>query len=781
MLRFIFSFLFISVCIVSQAQELINNNWTYAEGIGITFNTTPPSYEANANTWTEGPETMSDSIGNILFYSSEDEIRMSNHFVMPNGDNINGHYSCMNYANATCWPGNPDKYIYITGGSSEGMLEGIPMGLHYSVIDMSLNGGLGDVEIATKNTILDSSGVSERIIIGNHSNGYYKWLIARMATGNAFHAYLIDESGINHTPVVSNVGWVFPPPSLTYRRHLLGNLKLNKTMDKIVEILGSAWTSPLTENILLMDFDASTGVISNPVGWYKFENFNQLRDAEFSPNGEILYVSSQRNGISQFDITSNNSVTIKASETIVVSSDSSGSGMQIGPDDIVYFGGNVTKLPPVEIGCIKNPNVLGMGCNLDINENCVDGVVFNTILSAQFPKTKYTCEKPLRIFAMDTCEQSDVEFGFTFFESYDSVHWDFGDPSSTMNSSSDSNAFHYYNNSGLYLVSFQLFANGLVFDDTLNLMIYERPHFELGNDTVLCGIGSVINLDVVNDPHTVYNWNTGESTSSIVVSTSGTYILEAISTGRCYFSDTIKIAFETIPEPNLGEDIKICEFDTLIILDPNVVDASYLWSTGEQSETIEIDEFGVYWVEVEKNGCFNSDTIRIDSNLSINLNNWENSVVKCIDDTVKIGLVNDPNFSYEWNTGELTSFIKVYEEGKYDLTIRHEDCEKVASIDVVNEICCETFWPNAFSPDGDGVNDFFFPIHGCELGTMHVEIYDRWGKQFYSSNDIEFQWNGLTNTGQEVQKGIYTYIAEFTYSGVDDYEQRVVGSVILIK
>lgn len=781
MFRFFFSFFVISVCLFSQAQDLINNNWTFEEDIGITFNTSPPSYVANINSGTEGPETISDSVGNLLFYSSDGEIIASNHTVMPNGDSINGNRSCMGYANATCWPGSPDKYIYFTGGAVENFLTGDSMKLSYSIIDMSLNGGLGDVEVATKNTILISSDISERIIIGNHSNGYYKWLIVRMATGSTYHAYLIDESGVSHTPVVSNVGWVLAPPTLSYRKHLLGNLKLNKTMDKLVEVSGQAWTNPLTENILLMDFNATTGVISNPVGWYKFETFNQLRDAEFSPNGELLYVSSNRNGISQFDITSNNSVTIKASEIIVVSTDSSGSGLQIGPDDIIYFGGNIVTLPPVRIGCIKNPNVVGLGCNPDINGDCVDGAFFGWNASAQFPKTKYSCEKPLRIFAMDTCEQSDVEFGFTFFEAYDSVHWDFGDPASGMNSSSDSNAFHYYDNSGLYLVSFQLFTNGLVFEDTMNLMIYERPNFELGNDTILCGNTSSLILDVLNDPHTVYSWNTGDSTSSLEVTVPGTYILEAISTGRCYFSDTINITFEAIPEVDLGENIKICSFDTLITLDSKVTDASYLWNTGQQTETIEVNEFGVYWVEVEKNGCFHADTIRIDSNLSINYDNWENSLVKCFNDTVKIGIAENPDYSYEWNTGEITSFIEIYEEGVYDLTIRYEDCEEVTSIDIVNKVCCETFWPNAFSPDGDGVNEFFFPKADCELGTMHIEIYDRWGKQLFLSNDVEFEWDGLSKSGQEVQKGIYTFIAEFTYLGVNDYQQRVVGSVLLIR
>ncbi|MGB0869752.1 MAG: gliding motility-associated C-terminal domain-containing protein [Flavobacteriales bacterium] len=764
-----------------QGQELINNNWTFYEGLGITFNTTPPSYEDNGNSGTEGPETMSDSLGNILFYSSEGEIKMSNHFTMPNGTNIKGHRSCMGYANTTCWPGNPDKYIYFSADAREDLFAGDSMGLHYSVIDMSLNGGLGDVELATKNTVLISSDISERIIIGNHSNGLYKWLIVRMATGNAFHAYLIDETGVNHTPVVSNVGWVFPPPTSTYRKHLAGNLKFNKTMDKMAEVLGSPWTSPLTENVLLMDFDASTGVLSNPVGWYKFENFNQLRDVEFSPNGEVLYVSSQRNGISQFDITSNNSVTIKASETIVVSDDSSGSGLQIGPDDIVYFGGNITKLPPVRIGCFKNPNVLGFGCNPDINSGCVDGVTTGSLTSAQFPKTKYTCNTPLRIFASDTCEQSDVEFGFTFFEAYDSVRWEFGDPSSGMNTSTDSNAVHYYEHSGLYLVNFQLFTNGLVLEDTLNLMIFERPDFDLGDDTVLCGLGSSIQLEVANDPHTVYTWNTGDQTNAIEVTTSGTYILEATSTGGCYFSDTIEVTLEDLPQPDLGQDIQICEIDTPIVLNANINNASYLWNTGEQTETIEVNEFGTYWVEVEKNGCFNTDSIRIDSTVNIDYGDWESSIEKCFNDTIKIGLNDNPNYTYEWNTGDLSSSIEVVEAGLYSLTIRFEDCALTEEINITNKICCETYWPNAFSPDEDGENDVFFPKSDCELGTLKIEIYDRWGKKFYTSNDVNFQWDGYSNSGEKVQIGIYTYIAEYTYKDINGFQKRDVGSVILIR
>ena len=68
------------------------------------------------------------------------------------------------------------------------------------------------------------------------------------------------------------------------------------------------------------------------------------------------------------------------------------------------------------------------------------------------------------------------------------------------------------------------------------------------------------------------------------------------------------------------------------------------------------------------------------------------------------------------------------------------------------------FFPNAFSPNDDGHNDFFFIPNG---GFEEVEIYifNRWGNQIYFSADPNFRWDGRYK-GQSVPEGVYVYVIE---------------------
>ncbi len=73
---------------------------------------------------------------------------------------------------------------------------------------------------------------------------------------------------------------------------------------------------------------------------------------------------------------------------------------------------------------------------------------------------------------------------------------------------------------------------------------------------------------------------------------------------------------------------------------------------------------------------------------------------------------------------------------------------------------------NAFSPNGDGINDNFGPIIQGEVENYYFMVYDRWGKQIFYSNDPATRWDG-TYQGERVELGVYVYYGEwiFTNSG----------------
>jgi gliding motility-associated-like protein len=69
--------------------------------------------------------------------------------------------------------------------------------------------------------------------------------------------------------------------------------------------------------------------------------------------------------------------------------------------------------------------------------------------------------------------------------------------------------------------------------------------------------------------------------------------------------------------------------------------------------------------------------------------------------------------------------------------------------------------PNAFSPNGDGLNDKFYAIYKCPITNFHITIYNRWGQVVYESRDVKQVWPG-TISGQYVEQGVYLYIIDYT-------------------
>lgn len=151
----------------------------------------------------------------------------------------------------------------------------------------------------------------------------------------------------------------------------------------------------------------------------------------------------------------------------------------------------------------------------------------------------------------------------------------------------------FIENSGVYWVSVSNQCGSEVDSIFVDFMPVLND-FDLGPDTVLCS-GNELLLNV-NNPLASIVWSTGETASSIVVSSSGEY--SVIVSNYCgEMLDTINVDYQMIigDSISLGEDQLICIYDTLV-LDPGVFDASYLWSTGDTTQTISVFAEGLYSV-----------------------------------------------------------------------------------------------------------------------------------------------------------------------------------------
>ena len=90
------------------------------------------------------------------------------------------------------------------------------------------------------------------------------------------------------------------------------------------------------------------------------------------------------------------------------------------------------------------------------------------------------------------------------------------------------------------------------------------------------------------------------------------------------------------------------------------------------------------------------------------------------------------------------------------------------------------FIPNAFSPDGDGVNDVFKVIYdGLSIFEFRISIFDRWGEEIFHSDDIPHGWDGKKN-GNDCPGGVYVYKIVYEMEGIAG-KQQLIGTVMLVR
>ena len=322
-------------------------HWYFGYEAGIDFSSGTPLAVTDGKMWSmEGCATISDTLGNLLFYTDGDTIWNSTHQPMPNAIGLLGCHLALGGTNSSTQgalilpkPGDSNKfYVFITD-CAEDSLE---YGLRYSIVDMSMNGGLGD--LITKDVLLHNL-VTEKLTAIKHANNSDYWLIAHEFNTNGFLAYLITSTGIDTIPIVSNIGII---QSGSYY-NAIGYLKPSPNGKKL------ALAIQIMDIIEIFDFNNSTGVISNSISLPSGDNDYGV---SFSPDNSKLYVSTAYGDLFQFDLSSGLPVDIINSKTLIASVSSLGA-LQLGPDGKIYIATNGKGY----LDIIDNPNEIGLSCN----------------------------------------------------------------------------------------------------------------------------------------------------------------------------------------------------------------------------------------------------------------------------------------------------------------------------------------------------------------------------------------------------------------------------------
>lgn len=351
---------------LANGQNKRATHWYFGYEAGINFNTSFPTIDTTGKMETlEGSSSISDTLGNLLFYTNGEKVWNKNHIIMPNGNGLLGNQSSSQSSIIVPKPGSDSLYYIFT-------TDAISYSTRYSIIDISLNNGLGDVT-SIKNILLYNLGTEE--IAGTmHCNATDYWVTGRQIVYDTlkFYSYLINNNGINN-PVISNF----------YTKNPISNKVGCLTFSQDGNTL---CFSSMNTPICIFKFNNQTGQITFQDSIFRKSNENVYSNA-LSPNGKKLYTTSWTNlgycTLSQYNLNASNIYASRINIDSVDFSNGSPNGygfigqVRLAPDQRIYVNRWHQKHPFLtnpntyysldSIDVINFPNLSGYACNFQRN------------------------------------------------------------------------------------------------------------------------------------------------------------------------------------------------------------------------------------------------------------------------------------------------------------------------------------------------------------------------------------------------------------------------------
>ncbi len=202
----------------------------------------------------------------------------------------------------------------------------------------------------------------------------------------------------------------------------------------------------------------------------------------------------------------------------------------------------------------------------------------------------------------------------------------------------------------------------------------------------------------------------------------------------------------------------------------------YEWSTGAATAAIAVNKPGKYW-RLTTGECFYfTDTFRVQGKPVFHLGN-DTSV--CREIPLALGSPLYDN-RYQWSTGDTTCCILATMPGTYALTISNYCGITTHDVQITGISPCDNclLLPNAFTPNGDGINDLYLPQVRCQLQYYRLRIYNRYGQMIFETTNPADGWDGQFK-GQPQGVGVYYYYIE--YATALPTKELIKGNVTVVR
>lgn len=329
-------------------------------------------------------------------------------------------------------------------------------------------------------------------------------------------------------------------------------------------------------------------------------------------------------------------------------------------------------------------------------------------------------------------------------------------------------------------------VNGICSDEaTVTINFVEQVNANAGNGGDECDKDFKLNAipgtatgtwSMINGPGSaVFSPNPNRHDATVTVTEFGSYDFAWTEiNNQCSSTDIIRVTFHDLPSVSAGEDIFLCEGDTVQL--HGVGSGSLHWSPHDLVNNPDV--YNPYAFPLittiftatltDQYGCINSDQVKVEvrekplayagpdqilefkfeTNLAALIYNiYEKGVWRILSGTGK--------FSDENDKSTIVSGLSI-NENLFIWTVTNEVCPP--SLDTVKITVTTIVTPTLITPNMDGKNDFFV-INGLETwGKTEIIIFNRWGAQIYRNKDYDNSWNGLDSNGKPVSDDTYFYI-----------------------
>jgi hypothetical protein len=341
------------------------------------------------------------------------------------------------------------------------------------------------------------------------------------------------------------------------------------------------------------------------------------------------------------------------------------------------------------------------------------------------------------------CGQGDIELDI-FGQGFSNATW----------SDSSSNLFLFATEPGVYSVE-AVTDFGCRSRDTMVFEEHPFPAIDLGPNLDFCQGDTISVLLDAGNPGSDYNWLSGDSTQTIVATASGSYAVTVTNEFGCESSDVVFINLNFNPFINLGTDKSICE-GNVATLDAGIAGVTYLWSTGDTTQTIVTGTANAYALTVtDFKGCTGSDEVLLAVNPNPVVDLGQDSTI-CEGQTLTLDAGN-AGASYNWSTGASTQTIEAGASDLYEVTVTNAfGCTASGDVAVSVVIC-----PGTDEPALRKVSVFPNPTSGAltvqfsELPakTIHLSVVNTIGQVVLAKQQVT-DLNTALDLSQ-LPKGLY--------------------------